>query len=134
MLVVRDMVDVSKLQRLVDDQQGAVAAASQLRRRVQSEESQRQDLIARQMQNDPLHILDALTRAIPASAWVQRLEWNGQTVRIVGFRTGEADLPAALRASSVFSNPRAASGEAPAKSGAQPPFDITADAPRRPRP
>lgn len=133
-LVARDMIDVSRLQQAVDDQHGAVAAASQLRRRVQSEDTQRRDLIARQTQNDPLHILDALTRAIASNAWVQRLEWNGQTLRIVGFKTGDVDLLAALRSSPVFSNPRSATGDAPVKAGAPPPFDITVDAPRRPTP
>ena len=133
-LVVRDMVDVSRLRQAVDEQRGATEAAAQLRRRVQNEESQRRDLIARQAQNDPLHILDALTRAIPAAAWVQRLEWNGQTVRIVGLKTGEVDLLAALRASPALINPRLAATEAAAKPGVIPPFDITADAAKRSRP
>jgi Tfp pilus assembly protein PilN len=130
-LVVRDMMDIARLRSAVDDQQTAVTAASQLQRRVQAEETQRRDLIARQMQNDPLHVLDALTRVMPASAWVQRLEWNGQTVRIVGFKSGDVDLLAALRTSPLFVNPRAASSDSPAKPGVSPPFDITVDVSKR---
>ena len=60
------------------------------------------------MQGDPLHVLDAVTRVLPPSAWVQRLEWNGQTVRVVGFKNSDTDLVAAFRASPVFINPRVA--------------------------
>ena len=133
-LVGRDVVDVSRLQHTVDDQHVAVSAASQLRRRVQIEEAQRQDLINRQLQSDPLRVLDALSRTIPAGAWVQRLEWNGQTVRVVGFKTGDADPLAALKANPGFANPRAANGEGQAKPGANPPFDITVDVPKRSQP
>jgi general secretion pathway protein L len=133
-LVVRDMLDISRLRHAVDDQQTAVTAASQLQRRVQTEDMQRSDLLARQMQSDPLHVLDALTRVLPASAWVQRLEWNGQTLRVVGFKNSDTDLVAALRASPMFINPRAASPETQAKPGASPPFDITADVSKALRP
>ena len=126
-LVARDMLDISRLHAAVDDQQTAVSAASQLRHRVQGEEVQRAALLARQMQSDPLHVIDALTRALPASAWVQRLEWNGQTLRIVGYKTGEGDVPAALRASPMFINPRAAGTVTSAKPGVTPPFDITTE-------
>ena len=133
-LVIRDMLDVSRLRHAVDDQQTAVAAATQLQRRVQTEEMQRSELLARQMQSDPLHVLDALTKVLPASAWVQRLEWNGQTVRVVGFKNGDADLLAAIRASPAFVNPRAASPDTQAKPGAVPPFDITVDVTKKARP
>jgi general secretion pathway protein L len=129
-LVVRDMMEVSRLRRDVDDQQTVVAAATQLQHRVQGENAQRADLIARQMQSDPLHVLDALTRALPPSAWVQRLEWNGQTLRVVGFKSGDADPLAALRASPMFINPRAAGPAPQAKPGVSPPFDITVDVAR----
>ena len=128
------MLDVSRLHHAVDDQQTAVSAVSQLQRRVQTEDVQRRDLLARQIQSDPLHVLDALTKALPASAWVQRLEWNGQTVRIVGFKDGNADLVASLRASPLFVNPRSAGPNAPAKPGASPPFDITVDVSKKARP
>ena len=133
-LVVRDMLDISRLRHAVDDQQTAVAAASQLQRRVQTEDVQRSDLIARQMQGDPLHVLDAVTRVLPPSAWVQRLEWNGQTLRVVGFKNAETDLLAAFRASPMFINPRAAGPETQPKPGASPPFDITTDVSKRARP
>jgi general secretion pathway protein L len=126
-LVARDMIDVSQLRQTVDAQAAATDAASQLRHRVQSEENARRDLIARQMQGDPLHVIDALSRAIPASAWVQRLEWNGQSVRVVGFKNADVDVAGALRASPLFINPRLATAETSVKPGATPPFDITAD-------
>ena len=132
-LVIHDMAEVSKLQQAVNDQNGAVNAASQLRRRVLNEERQRGALLARQAQSDPLRILDSLSRVLPANAWVQRLEWNGQTVRIVGYKTGDIDLLAALRTSPLLANPRLGTPDTAAKPGVAPPFDISADAVRRPR-
>jgi general secretion pathway protein L len=126
-LVVRDVMDVSRLRQAVDDQQAAVTAATQLQRGFQAEEMKRRDLLARQAQGDPLHILDALTKVLPASAWVQRLEWNGQTVRVVGFKESSTDLVGALKASPMFVNPRAAGTATSAKPGETPPFDITTD-------
>jgi general secretion pathway protein L len=133
-LVARDMLDISRLRHAVDDQQTAVASASQLQRRVQTEDVQRSDLLARQMQGDPLHVIDAVTRVLPPSAWVQRLEWNGQTLRVVGFKNSDTDLLAAFRASPMFINPRAATPETAPKPGASPPFDISTDISRRARP
>jgi len=133
-LIGRDMLDVSRLRQAVAGQRGAVSAVAALRRRVESEAARRQDLISRGTRNEPLRMLGALTAAIPAGAWVEHLEWNGQTLRVVGFKAPEVDLFAALRGSPAFTNPRAAASDAPARSGPGQPFDITADAGKRARP
>lgn len=133
-LVLRDMREVDRLRQAVADQQTAVNAALKLRRKVQNEENQRSALLAHQMQNDPLRVLNAVTRAVPASAWVERLEWNGQTLRLVGYKTGEVDMVGVLRASPAFANPRPAAPDTQVKPGVTPPFDITLDVPRSTRP
>ncbi len=133
-LVGRDMLAVSKLQGAVAGQRGAVDAVQALRRRVEAENTQRRDLVARGTRNDPLRMLAALTAAVPAGAWVQHLEWNGQTLRVVGAKTPEVDMFAALRGSPAFTNPRAGGAEAPARPGPGQPFDITADAGKKARP
>lgn len=131
-LVGRDILDVSRLHRTVAAQHGAVSAALQLRHRVESEDAQRRELVARGQRNDPLRMLDAVTLAVPPAAWVQRLEWNGQALRIVGFKSAEVDMPAAIRGSPAFTNPRALTTDAPVRLGYGQPFDITADAGKRP--
>ena len=131
-LVVRDMADVSRLRRTVASQHATVGAALQLRHRVEAEDSRRRELVARGVRSDPLHMLNALTLAIPATAWVQHLEWNGQGLRIVGFKAADVDMPAAIRGSPAFTNPRALGADAPVRLGYGQPFDITADAGKRP--
>jgi len=131
-LVGRDMASVSRLKSMVDAQRPAVSAVLGLRRRVEAEDGRRRDLIARGQRGEPLKMLNALTEALPPGAWVQHLEWNGQSLRIVGYRAAEIDLGAALRGSGVFTNPRAltaspASGPTPIR-----PFDVTADTRGRP--
>ncbi len=126
-LVGRDMISVDRLRQAVDAQRPGVAAVMGVRRRVEAQERARGALIERGARGDPLPMLAALTAALPRTAWVQRLEWNGQQARIVGFRTGDADLLAALRASPGLANPRAAATATPAKAGAGQPFDITLD-------
>ena len=133
-LVGRDILDVSRLRDAVAGQRGAVNAVLALHRRVEGENAQRRDLVARGTRNEPLRMLGALTAAIPAGAWVQHLEWNGQTLRVVGFRSAEVDMFAALRGSPAFTNPRAATADAGSRPGPSQPFDITADAGKRPRP
>ena len=133
-LIGRDILDVSRLRDAVAGQRGAVNAVHALRRRVEGENAQRRDLVARGTRNDPLRMLGALTVAIPAGAWVRRLEWNGQSLRVVGYKSAEVDMFAALRGSPAFTNPRAATADAASPPGPGQPFDIIADAGKKPRP
>jgi general secretion pathway protein L len=127
-LVGRDILNTRRLADLVDAQGPAVTAVQTLRRRVEAEDRRRVDLVARARRTEPLRMLNALTEALPAGAWVQRLEWNGQTLHIVGERAGSIDMNAAIRGSGAFVNPRAATGEPAASGAASRSYDITADA------
>jgi len=129
-LVGRDMADVARLRGVAEAQAPMVNTVLGLRRRVEAEERRRAELLARGRRSDPLRMLDALSQAVPPGAWVQHLEWNGQTLRIVGFRRPDIDMAAAIRGSGAFTNPRLLGREGAAASGPAPmnPFDITADA------
>jgi general secretion pathway protein L len=133
-LVGRDMVDVSQLQAAVEAQQPMAAAALRLSRRIGDEDARRRALLARGRRDDPLAMLDALTRALSEGAWVQRLEWNGQSLRIIGFKSDAVDLSGAIRASAAFANPRAVVSAPLAPGALLKPFDLTADARAEPRP
>jgi general secretion pathway protein L len=132
-LVGRDIIDVSRVRAEVEGQQPVVDAVTRLRRRVQTEESRRRDLLARGGRGDPLRMLDVLSQALPPGAWVQHLEWNGQTLRIVGFKRQDIDLVSAIRGSGAFTNPRALAPETAAGPTPTHPFDITAEARPLPR-
>ncbi|HEY2178330.1 MAG TPA: PilN domain-containing protein [Caulobacteraceae bacterium] len=130
--VGRDMVGVARLQRLVEAQQGAAGAAQAVKSQVQGEDARRRALIAAGARSEPLEMLNVLTQGLPAGAWVQRLEWNGRTLRLIGFKPSGADIAAAVRGTGEFTNPRAiATDTAPDATGGQP-FDITADAGKAP--
>ncbi len=132
-LVARDAIDVSRMQAAVDAQRPAVDAVMRLRRRVESEDARRRDLLDRGRRGDPLRMLNALTRAVPTGAWVQHLEWNGQTLRIVGFKREDIDMAAAIRGSGAFANPRTMTAEPTTGPTPIRPFDIMADARTEPR-
>lgn len=132
-LVGRDIIDVSRIRAEVEGQRPVVDAVLRLRRRVQGEEARRRELLARGRRGDPLRMLDVLSQALPAGAWVQHLEWNGQTLRLVGFKRQDIDLAAAIRGSGAFTNPRALTAEPAAGPTPLRPYDITADARPEPR-
>jgi general secretion pathway protein L len=126
--VGRDMNDVGQLQRLVDAQQPTVILAMRLRKTVESERGRRLALLTQRSVHEPLRILDAATRALPAGAWVQRLEWNGRAVRLVGFKPASFDVLTAVQGPAL-SNPRSLLSDMPPKTpSGQEPFDIMADA------
>jgi Tfp pilus assembly protein PilN len=127
------MASVSHLKKLVDSQRPAAEAAMRLRLRVDREQARREDLVRRGSASEPLRMLAALTGALPKGAWVQRLEWNGQAIRIVGSKSGELDMPAAIRGSGFFTNPRSLTAASAPRPGSVQPFDITADARARTR-
>jgi general secretion pathway protein L len=127
-LVGRDMASVQRLSDLVEAQRPAVNAVQALRRRVEAESARRRDFVARAQRAEPLRLLNTLTEALPADTWVERLEWNGQTLHLVGGKGADADLAAAIRGSGAFANPRALTSGPAINVGAGRPYDITADA------
>jgi hypothetical protein len=127
-LVGRDIIDVSRLRVAVEAQKPGVEAVQRLRRRVASEDARRRDLIARGRRGDPLRLISQLTRALPPTAFVQHFEWNGQTLRLVGFAREGVDMAAAVSASGAVVNPKVLTGAPTGGPASSRSFDITADA------
>jgi general secretion pathway protein L len=132
-LVWKDVQDVAALRAIVDLQQPTVSLAQALRTRNATESQARAALLARRAANEPLRVLDAVTRAFPPPQWVQRFEWNGHAVRIAGFRDPGFDVLAAIRRSKILGEPRQLGATAPALPGLKPPFDVVADPSGAPR-
>lgn len=128
-LVFKDMDDIASLQRAVDLQRPTVALALKLRQRVEQEAALRQGLLAQRAHDEPLRIEDAVTRAFPAPQWVERLEWNGHAVRIVGYRDPGFDVLAAIRKSRALGAARALTSPNATVPGAKPAFDVIAEPP-----
>ncbi|MHB8528965.1 MAG: PilN domain-containing protein [Caulobacteraceae bacterium] len=132
LLVGRDAASVSRLRQIVQSQRAGVDAATGLRARVEREDERRRSLMDRKTRDEPLRMLNTLTLAIPEGAWVQHLEWNGDILRIVGFAAPDLNIPAAVRGTPAFTNPRSLTTEAAPKLANGTPFDITAVAKKRP--
>jgi len=127
-LVGRDIVSVQRLKDLVDGQRPVVNAVEALRRRVEGEYARRRAFVTRAQASEPLRMLNSLTQALPEDTWVERLEWNGQTLHLIGTRGSATDIAAAIRGSGAFTNPRALTAQGPSGSATLRPYDITADA------
>jgi hypothetical protein len=127
-LIGRDMNDVARLRAQADAQQPAFESVSALRQRVLTEDARRRVLLSLARDNDPLRLLNALTQALPPGAWVQRLEWNGKVVHLVGYKSGDIDIPAVLRGSGEFANPQIVTPSPTAGPTPVRQFEVTAEA------
>ncbi len=127
LMIGRDVYDLRQTEELVDTHGQSAATARTLRARVVAEDARRRTLLTRRERQDPLPILSAAGRALPDTAWVQRLAWDGTTLRLTGFKGGNLDVVAALRRSPNFTAVRSASVEVSSQPGAGQPFDVTAE-------
>ncbi len=126
LLVWRDAQSVSQLEELVTAQAPAVRAARAISGRITGTQRQAAELASRRSKSDPRAALAAVTRALPAQAWVQRYSWSEAELRLSGYRRQDADVAAALRKSGRFGNVKAANAETIAEIPTGLPFDITA--------
>ena len=97
-LVLRDRASVAQLAEVADQQAPAVAAARAIEQRANDFEANARALVAQRRTHNALAALALVSQALPAGAWVQRYSYNGQSVRLVGYKRKELDLAAALRA------------------------------------
>jgi general secretion pathway protein L len=107
-----------------------VDLASRVRGRVDREAADRRALLDRRAHSEPLRIVDAATRAFPAPQWIERLEWNGRTTRLAGYREPNFNVLAAVAAEPVLGSPRTLSNGAPNGAGAKVSFDVIAEQPK----
>ncbi|HEX8058351.1 MAG TPA: PilN domain-containing protein [Novosphingobium sp.] len=126
LLVWRDVQSVSRLEELVSQQESAVRLARSISNRITGTQRQAVQLVTRRERQDARAALGAVTRALPAQAWVQRYTWEAGNLRISGYRRKDADVAAALRGSGRFADVRSADTEAIAEVPTGLPFDITA--------
>ncbi len=125
---VRDMSRLSALQEMTASQQSVVTLARRLREKVDGENASRAALLAALSRNSPLRIVDAITRALPAGAWVQHLDWDGHRLHLTGYAPSQVDVVAALRRSAAFgpgARVKAATAAAAATPDAPHPFDVS---------
>ena len=126
-LIYRDVQSVSQLAALVESQQPTANAARRLALRIANEEGLRGELLARRERDNALAALAFVTRSVPSGVWIQRYSWNGETLRLSGYKQGNVDVVAALRKSGGFASVRASTSDVAAESATGQPFDVTAE-------
>jgi Tfp pilus assembly protein PilN len=138
MLTARDVSGVATLAEATRQQSTTVSLARRLRERVDGEARLRADLLSRRSESSPLRILDRLTMSLPHDAWVQRFEWDGHHLHIVGYAQSAANVAVALRTSAFWRNVTVRSGaqrQAATSPKVAQPFDIVMEsAQTRPTP
>lgn len=127
LLTYRDSSNLEELRQTVEAQQAPVTVALRTRDKVDREGARRADLLDRKEKNSPLPVLDAVTKAMPQDAWVNRFEWNGRTVHVRGQRKTSNDILARLEASPVLRNARSLATETHNDPGVTQQFDMQAD-------
>lgn len=127
LLVWRDQQSVARLQAAVDAQAPAVAVYRAIAGRSASIEQAARTTLARRAQQNALGDLAATTSALPDSAWVQRYDWDGRSLRIAGYLRPPTDVVAALSKNERFTNVRPSAADVQADIPIGQPFDISAD-------
>jgi Tfp pilus assembly protein PilN len=132
--VVRDVKATRDLRETVSADRPRLQQVLRARKTVQDEEARRADLLSERAMSEPLHSLDAATRALPDGAWVQRLYWTPHALRLAGFRQADVDVAEALKRAAPFKTIRNSTPDAPQTEAGGQPFDVTAeiDAEHRP--
>jgi len=97
LLVWRDAASIATLSDIVAEQQPAVDTARRIIARIGEVDRFVATTLAQRRQRAPLALLGQLATAVPAGVWLQRAAWQGDTVRIDGYRPPLADVSAALR-------------------------------------
>lgn len=125
-MIVRDEQSVARLATAAEEQGPAVSAARAIQARAGEFDRLSRDVTARRAASDPLRALAVVSAALPAGAWVQRFTMTGPTVRLTGYRSGNADVVTALRRHPRIAAVRS-NGEQPlAPSPMGQPFDVVA--------
>ena len=97
LLVWRDAAATAAIDDMVTQQQPAVETARRITARIRRDEAIAAATIAARRTREPLAIMARIDSALPPGTWLARLNWQGDGVRLSGYRPARADVSAALR-------------------------------------
>ena len=126
LLAWRDSASVERLVELVEAQRPAVSATQRIAQRIQRYDMLARLSVVRRESRDPLGLLGTVSAALPGGAWVQRLTWDGSTLRLAGYKNRDVNVVTALRRAPMLSDVRNMTSDAVAEIPAGQPFDVTA--------
>ena len=124
--VVRDQQKVNEAQTMVDAQAPALGAVRRIEVVIGRNAALINTLRTRRERQQPLRALARLGAAIPERSWVQRMEWDGQRLRVSGYAAREVNPIAAIKASGAFTGVRAGRADALTETANGKPFDFSA--------
>lgn len=130
-LILRDAAENDRLRALVEAQRPALAVAQKMTSQMRAFNTVAQEAAAKRTQSEPLALLAETTLALPDGAWVQRFAWDGEALRLTGYRARDGDVVAALRRSTRFVSVKSAQTDSMGETLTGQPFDLTAEVRRR---
>jgi Tfp pilus assembly protein PilN len=122
----QDAGQVARLEALVREQQPAVAMAQTIVQRGENDQRLVARSLALRRRHDAAGILAEVARALPPGTWLQRYTWDGERVRLAGYRPAKTDVATALRRSGRFAQVRSESADTEAALPTGEPFDLSA--------
>jgi hypothetical protein len=126
MAIWRDAAQVAQLERLVAEQQPAVEIVQAIAHRGEEDRRLVEHSLALRRDRAPLQVLATVQHALPVGSWLQRFLWDGETVRLTGYRPERADVATALRRSGAFASVQTMGEETQAVLPTGQPFDVSA--------
>lgn len=126
LLTWRDSASVERLAELVEAQRPAVSATQRIAQRIQRYDMLARTSIVRREHRNALGLLGVFSSVLPDGAWIQRLTWDGATLRLAGYKSRDVNVVTALRRAPMLSNVRNTTSDAVAEIPAGQPFDVTA--------
>lgn len=107
----RDMQATQALEDQVTVEAPQMVQIVAARRQLAGLQAQAAVQAASRAKDDPLRVLAALSRALPADAALERLAWDGSSVRVVGAAREGVDVAEALRHDPLFADVHAFDNE-----------------------
>jgi general secretion pathway protein L len=123
--VANDVASTRQLRAELAVLRPRLVVVQRLRSRVLAEEARRSEILAARKRTEPLRVLDEVSRYLPDGAWVERFNWNGQTIRLSGYRREGVDVAANLRQAPDFADVRNAASDVGGGAAAGIPFDVS---------
>jgi len=128
-LVWRDTETVGMLEARVAEQQPAVNAVRRINAQIARADSFAAATVEARRTSEPLAMLARIATTLPQGAWVQRYTWQGDALRLSGYRPPQADIAGGLRRAGL-SVQRYSDSPSAGQNALGQPFEVTLRVPR----
>lgn len=124
LLVWRDTAATAMLEAHIAEQQPAVNAVRRINARIAKVDQFAAATVEARKTAEPLDMLSRVAAALPQGAWVQRYTWQGDALRISGYRPQQADVAGGFRRAGL-SVQRYSDASTAAQNPLGQPFEVT---------